>query len=786
YRAESGEETLWNDAMFSGTPDFLIATGLPKKAILTLKKVTFGFINNHKAAHLLFLAMFSYWILLLTFDIKPYLAMVGAVAFAFTTYNIATIETGHVTKCWAMFYGSMVLGGLNLVFKKKYLLGFALTTFAFTLEIGATHYQITFYLFFVCAAFTINKLIFAIKENELGEFGKQSGVIIGAILLAASTATANFWMTKEYTPYSIRGNAILSSIGADGKVEEKKDGLNKEYAFSWSQGKMETFTLLVPYLYGGGSNEKLGDDTETYKLLEQASRGGQLDRAQMNQILNGAPLYWGDQPFTAGPVYAGAIFCFLFVFSLFVLDKKTKYWILAGVIISMMFAWGKHLSFFNYFLFDYIPGFNKFRSVSMALTMVIMLMPLAGLLAVQKLWTKADFNKKDQKNLFIATGIVAGICLLMVVLSGLGSYESPSDAQMGALGESLQKDRESIMKADALRSMFLILMAAALLYLSNLGKLSKDIALIVLGVLLIGDVWMVGKRYLSFDKFTKDPIKKYMQKTKADEFILSDKDPHYRVLNIASPPSSFDKEAKTSYYHKSIGGYFAAKMMRYKDLIERQLYGEQQKIMTRIQAKTYPNFAELPNLNMLNAKYIKLGSGERSVIKNEKAMGNAWFVPKLTEVNNPDEEMAAISAFNPAAEAFIYTEDDNKVANTSFQLDSAASVELVSYGPREIKYKANNSNDGFVVFSEIYYPEGWSAKIDDSEVDIKRVNYLLRGLEVPAGSHEITFEFNPTSYVVGSKITMISSWLVGLIVVVALSLSLYQMLSKKEEEQEQN
>ena len=781
-KAHDGDQALWNDAMFSGLPDYLIATGVPEAALLTLKKFTYGFISKKTSAHLLFMYMFCFWILLLSFEVNPWLALIGSLAFAFSSYNIINIEAGHVTKSWAIGYSALVLAGIHLIFRKKLLLGFAILALGLSLQIGAPHYQITFYLVFVCLAYSISELIYAVKANELPFFAKQAGIMIVAILLAFGTAVGRLWMVKEYTPYSMRGEKQLSST-EETASEKKDEGLDKEYAFNWSQGKMETFTLLIPYFYGGSSGEALKEGSNVYDAISRFFGKQQADK--LVGVGPVVPLYHGDQIFTGGPLYMGAIVCFLFILAMLVLPDRFRWWMLAAAIISMMFAWGKNLSFFNYFLFDYFPGFNKFRSVSMALSMTMMIMPLAGILAVQKL-LNSKLTDNLKKNLIIAVTVTGGLALVFAIFGGMGSFSTPKDASFpqrlgindqnvsDALIDALQDDRLAFMRMDAFRSAVLIVLAGVILYLNMLGKLTHKLALLILGVLMVGDVWLVGKRYLYPEMFKKNAVKQAHQKSPADDTILKDDDPHYRVLTLGS----FNQEAQTSYYHKSIGGYFAAKMMRYNDLIERELFPEQNTIITSLRGGKLPNFSETPAINMLNAKYIKYGNEANQVINNSKALGNAWFVNNVIEVNSADDAISKINTIDPAKEAVINT-NNFKTNKTTYAVDSAAQIELSSYSQREITYKSVNSNEGLAVFSEIHYPKGWTATIDGTEVEILCVNYVLRALEIPAGTHEIKFSFNPDSYVIGAKITSISGFLVVAIVVLALLFSAYKEMKSE-------
>ena len=784
YRTQSGEETLWNDAMFSGVPDYLIATGVPVITQNWVKIVLRGFIPQAKSAHLLFTLLICFWIMLLTFEVPPYLALLGALAFSFGSYNIINIEVGHVTKTWAIAFSSLVLGGMNLVFRGQIYLGFGLTSMGLALQIGAPHYQITFYLIFVCIVFSISELIFSIREQKLKEFIKKAIVLFFALVLGVLTSTGKLWITQEYTPYSIRGASEL----ATSTDKNKNSGLDIDYAFNWSQGVAETFTLIVPYIYGGSSSEKLTKNLETYKVLKKvigASRAKNLLRKGGFSV----PLYHGSQPFTGGPLYVGAIICFLFVFGLLILDSKQRYWLLTAALITMMISWGKNFETLNFFLFDHVPGFNKFRSVSMALSLTFIIMALTAILGLNKVFKSGfSFDKRIQKKFVYAFGITAGLSLLIFVFAGTGIYSKPTDLVTATrifgqdnkqiiemMVDAWKSDRESLVRSDGLRSFFLILLAASVLWFALKGKLAKNIAIIALSVLIVGELWNVDKRYLYDSKFQKNLTKNAHKKTAADTFILKDNKSNARVLSLNSPFN----EASVSYYHKSIGGYFAAKLRRYNDLIERQIQPEMQKMVKTLQSRN-TDFSNLSVLNMLDAKYIMINDSEKKVVINENALGKAWFINKIEKVQNAKEEIETVGHINTATTAVI---DISKfdILKTSFTTDSTATIKQIAYSPRRIKYKSKSFQDGLAVFSEIYYPKGWTAKIDGKEIEIKRANYVLRCLEIPAGDHTIDFEFNPKSYKIGSAITRYADILVFLSLIMAIGVSIYkyQFLFKK-------
>lgn len=786
YLKTNGEPSMWNGRMFSGMPAYMTYPIFPYGALPVFEAVLRGGFAEQTGAHLLFLTMFCTYIMLLCFGTKPIWSAVGGAVFAFTTYNLILIEVGHVTKLWAIAYSALILGGMKLTFKKKYWLGFALTALGMALEIKASHYQITYYLGFICLIFGINELVFSAKNNQIPVFIKQAGFLAVAFILGIAVNAGKIMTTLEYSPYSTRGGTELTINPANATGQsQNNDGLSKEYAFSWSQGIGETFTLLVPYLYGGSSSEILNKDSETYTVLKQS---GQYSEKQLSELP--IPFYHGSQPFTAAPIYAGAILCFLFVWGLVVLDNREKWWILIAAVFMAMIAWGQNFSSLNYFLFDYIPGFNKFRSVSMALALTILLMTV---LAFETLSQKLEnyFIKKDTvigqsksietevpektflKNLFIATGITGGTIILILLFSGNMSLTAPSDSQLGQLAEFVIQDRLSMIRSSAFRSLFLIVLVAATIYLYIKKTIPSIAAFSIIALLAVGDVFLIGKNYLPASKFEKGAAQTSMIASPVDTEIFKDKDLDYRVMSL----QNFQQESRTSYFHRSVGGYFAAKMQRYQDLLERNLGQEQGYIMSSLQAQKRPDFAQIPVLNMLNTRYITYGMQKEQMLFNPNAFGSAWFVSKVSQVNNPDEEIAALSNQEiNLKETAILDKSKFTISKTEFQKDSTTIIKLTKYNSKTLEYESNNQNDGFAVFSEIYYPKGWIATIDGKEATIVSVNYVLRGLEIPKGKHKIVFSFDSNSYKTGALITQISSWLVLLVVLGSLAMGIRNKL----------
>ncbi|GAA4848499.1 YfhO family protein [Algivirga pacifica] len=787
--SHDGEAPLWNVAMFGGFPEYLIAS-FEDGPLRWVETLTRGFIDGDTTASVFFRCMLLFWVTLLCFRVNPYLAIIGGIAFAFNTFYVVSTEAGHMTKMWAIAYAGPVLGGMALIRQRKFGLGFAVFALAVAMELRANHLQITYYLIFACVVYTVSILAEAIKEKDFGFITKAAGVLLLGAVLAGATQTVRLWTLLEYTPYSTRGEMELTPLTeGEGQAEE---GLSKEYAFSWSQGKAETLTLFVPNLYGGAS-------------YEEPKRGGAFEQAlsrvtgnpqQAAQIVSRegfrVPTYHGDQPFTAGPIYMGAVIFFLFILGLVMLDNKQRVWMTVAIVLLLMFSWGRNLQWFNYLLFDYFPGFNKFRSVSMAQGLATLLMSLMGYMGLQKLLEEK--GEERIKKLFTAAGIAAGMALLVMVTVGMMdmSAQTPDgmNKDMSMVGrmfgikdanvvktlvKGLEQERVEMARSSAMRSLVLVLLAAGLIWAVLKQKVSKQVGLLIIGLVLVGDVWLVAKNYLNDTKYLDAGDKQLsITKTEADKRILQDES-YYRVMTLGN---TF-QEARTSYFHKSIGGYFAAKMRRYQDMIERQFVQEQQVFIASLQSGQ-PDFSTLKTINMLNTKYIKFGDKAEQVLVNPEALGNAWFVNNVITVNTADDEMTYLGQIDPENTAIINT-DQFELSKEDYAADSTATATLQSFDNRHIEYQTSSTKDGLVVFSEVYYPKGWVAKIDGKEVDVLRANYILRALEVPAGTHTITFDFEPTSYVVGSTITLSASYLMFALALLAIGWSVYSFKKSEEE-----
>lgn len=755
FREQTGEEGLWTNSMFGGMPGYLINTRWGDQALTTFQRIiSFGM---NSSAQVTFLSFLSFYILLLVFEVRPYLALAGAIAFGLTSFSMISIEAGHIWKVRAIAYMPLVLAGVHMVFRSPgKLFGTFFLALAIALEIQANHLQITYYLFLLLLIYGVNELVFSIREKHYQTLLRSVGLILIAVILGVGANFGKLWATAEYGQYSTRGRSNIVESG------DQKTGLDREYVFNWSHGIGETFTLLVPNFYGGATQQALGEKSN----LADALRNRGLSRIQINEQIARVPTYHGKQPFTSGPVYAGAIVIFLFMLGALLVDKKVRVWLIVAVIFSLLLSWGKNLEWFNYFFYDHFPGYSKFRSVSMAIIIALLAIPLLGFLGLEKL-IAAPFSKGNQKKLLIALISTGGLALVFIVIAGIFNYSAPVDNQLGNVPEwyisAIRADRESLMRGDAFRSLFFILIFVVALYFYLKSKLSEK----WFGVALVGlislDLWLVDRRYVNDENFTNTSNVPFFQKTPADELILNDQTTHFRVFNLLDPWN----EAKTSYYHSSIGGYHGAKMKRYQEFITYCLNDELRKIIEGLQSGNLDMTNHTP-VNMLNARYLKFGNSRQHVLPNREAFGNAWLINNVKEVSSANEEMKQTCALESKQTAIINTADFELQTT---ELDTSGSVTLQDYQPNYLKYSFSGSGNSLVVFSEIYYPVGWTATIDGEKTPIFRANYLLRALEVPAGEHVIEFRFMPTSYEIGNLVMLICSLLViaGFAIAIVLS-----------------
>lgn len=729
YRDTHNDEALWTNRLFGGMPAYLIS--------VKLKNNLFSYINRalqigERPASYLFICLLGFYIALLLFGVNPWLSMAGAIAFGFSSYFFIILGAGHMTKAVAIAYMPPIIAGVYFTYRKKMWLGAAVTALFLGLQLKAFHPQITYYTAIVIIILIIFELVSAIQTKKILDFIKKSALLGAVALLVLGSDITKLWMTYEYGNYSMRGKSELT----DDSGNKTKGGLDKDYITAWSYGIDETLTVLIPNIMGGSSHGSLDEDSETYKLLKP-SYG-----AQTKEIVKRMPLYFGDQPFTSGPVYFGAIVMLLFIFSLFILKGKLKWWLITATILAVTLSWGRNMMWFTDLFIDYFPGYDKFRTVSMTLVIAQFTVPLMAILALKELFT-GEINKKEIINkLKYALYITGGIALLFTIFPGLlTDFSALADKQTlgnDQLIAAIEKDRMGLLRADAFRSFMFIAVAGALLLFFVMGKLKKSYFILGLGLLFAADMWPVNKRYINNENFVRErQANEPYTASKADKQILQDKDVHYRVFNTTV---RLDQDARTSYFHNSLGGYHGAKMQRYQDLVDR-----------------YISRGHMPVINMLNTKYfIVQNDNKPEAQRNQNALGNAWFVSKFELVNSPNEEIAALADFDPSQIAILDKRFEKQVS-ANYNVDSTASIALTTYDPKKMVYESNSNETQLAVFSEIYYPEGWHARIDEKEVTPIRVNYILRALEIPAGNHSITFEFKPKSYYTGRQISLASS-----------------------------
>jgi hypothetical protein len=753
YRAKYGEEPLWTNSMFSGMPAYLISTKFTGNLMIYADRLL-KFL--HLPAASIFLTMVGFYILLLFFKVDTRLAIAGAIAYGLSTYFFFILSAGHNTKAFAIAYMAPMIGSIYYAYRHSAIKGALLATFFLSLELMANHPQITYYSFICILIFIIAEFICSFIKKEIPAFLKKSAILIIPVLLAVGMNFGSLYTIYEYGKYSIRSKSELVTNDAN-----KTSGLDKDYATQWSYGIDETLTLLIPN-FKGGANKPFDRTSETVTTLRKNNAA---------QYANQFQQYWGTQPWTDGPVYVGAVIVFLFILGLIIIKGAVKWWLLAATLLSIMLAWGKNFMPLTNLFLDYFPGYNKFRAVTMTLVIAEFCIPLLGILALRDIFNGTTSRKDVLKGIKIAFGVTGGLTLIFVLFPGLaGSYISP--AEQGQIPEwlssALISDRRDLLRSDALRSFALILLGAAVLVGFHYEKIKKDYVVIFLAIIFLVDMWFVDKRYLTADKFVRPDISiKTSAPTPADNMILKDTT-YYRVLNLAVSPFN---DASTSLYHKSIGGYHGAKIRRYQELIDSVIIKDMvyynsllsnAKVLEDLQPallRLYSNTA----LKMLNAKYIIINPQMVPAVNNN-VLGNVWFADTPVFVANPNEEISSMGKFDPAKQAVVDIRFKSQIANNSYTVAAGDTIMLISYKPNELIYKYSSLGERLAVFSEIYYPAGWKAYVDDVEKSYFRTDYILRGMVVPGGNHEIKFEFKPSSYYIGDKVSLASSLIFILLV----------------------
>lgn len=777
FRAETGEEAIWTNSMFGGMPGYLLSTRYSGNLISSVQRV---FAKIPRPARYLILMFSLFFALLLILRVNIWISALGSLAFGLGTFLFAILDAGHVTKAHTLSYMALVVGGVLLAYKRNPLIGCLVTAFSLSWMLSASHPQITYYAGIMVLIIGLTYFIFAIKEKTLPSFFKTSLMLLVAAILAIGANFSNLYTVYEYGKYSTRGESELT---AD---EDQTTGLDKSYILDYSYDLGEAMTAFIPRFKGGGMAEPLGDESHVYQFFAE-NQG----KAQAKKISKNLPMYWGSQPISGAPFYYGAVLIFLFVLGLFLLKGKDKWWLVAVIVVSFLLSLGKNFAILSHFMIDYFPGYNKFRDVKNIIVIQHFAMALMGVLAVWELYQNRQEKRTELMNkLKYAWFIVGGIALVFAILPGLaGDFRAPSDMRLVQAGwpdqliEALRADRKMVLRTDAFKTFLFVTIAAGIIWLYLKEKIKATYALIIWALLIFVDMWPVNKRYLNNDDFvSKRKAEVPFTPTKADEEILKDKSPDYRVLNISVNPWA---DASTSYFHKSIGGYHGAKMQRYQEMIEHHLSPEIQKLGSRLQNIESQSgldavFDGLPAINMLNTKYIIYNPNAAPLLNNH-ALGNAWFVQEVDFVGNADEEIEALNNIDPLKTALVDERFSDELANVNFDSGAQPVIELEEYQPNYLKYKASvSSGTPLAVFSEIYYPKGWRAFVDGKPVIHIRANYILRAMAIPEGEHVIEFKFEPESYYIGEKVSLASS----LILIFALvAVGFFEYKKKKTHEE---
>ncbi|MDR3366545.1 MAG: YfhO family protein [Prevotellaceae bacterium] len=761
FYEDTGETSCWTGSMFCGMPAYHAGIyGIGKTNYVTYLSKPF-LVFDYLSMSIVVLSLIAFYLLMLSLGVNIWLATAGAIAFSFSSYSFIIIEAGHITKAYAIAHIPLVVAGVLMAYRGKLVLGAAVTAVGLSLQVGCNHYQITYYLIFIVLGLVLSYFFYMLKQKQLKQFFITSGALALAAALAIAGNSVGIYANYEMGRESIRGKSELTPLGGDA-AQPKSTGLDKDYAFAWSYGRAETFSLLIPNIHGGASGGELDASSEVYKAYK--ARGAQLGKSIQSYT------YWGEQPFTSGPVYFGAVVCFLFVFGLFTYRHHIKWWLFGLTILSVFLSWGKNMEWFNDILFYHLPFYNKFRSPSMALVIAQFTVPLLALLTLKDLFDKKISLAEFKKGWKYALGITGGICLILAVAPGMFfDFRSSSDAAYNMPDwyyAALLSDRASLLRSDAFRSLVFVVLSAGVLYFFMKGTLKSGVyAAAAIALLVFIDLWQVDKRYLNDSNFVHPQSKKQQfTKSKADELILQDTSQSYRVLSLNNPFN----DSFVSYYHKSIGGYNAAKLRRYQELVERRITPEMNLFTSQASRALNADemealLSKLTTLNMLNMRYI-IHNKDAAPIRNSAAYGNAWFVENFKVVENADAEMSALSEVDLQKTAVVDKRFERHLADyQNPPATETATITMTKYKPNAVTYTSRSDADRLAVFSEIYYVHGWKAYVDGEPAPHFRANWILRGMVVPAGEHTIEFKFYPDGYFNAIKTARASSTLLLLV-----------------------
>lgn len=746
FKAQDGKAPQWTNSMFGGMPTFQIwyhhttnvATYLSNaiKAVFPLP------------ADIILIYLLGGYFLLSVLRVKPWLAAVGAIAITFSSYNFIYIEAGHINKAYAIAYLAPIIGSVVMCYRGNKLWGSILLALFLALEIRTNHVQMTYYLFIALLVYVGFEFYYAIRDKKVPGFVQNTIIQIGAVLVAVAVNATVLFPTYEYSKLTTRGKANLEK-SAEG---QSASGLEKEYAYAWSQGIGENLTFIIPNAYGGKSGGILDEKSHVAKFFTSVG----ANSAQAAQFAQGLPTYWGEKSFTSGPWYFGAGVISLFILGLFIVKDRLKWWILSAVILTILLSFGRHFSLVSDLFFDYFPMYNKFRAVESILIIPSILIPLLAVLSVEEIIRRGDEIVDLDKKVLYSFGAVGIICVIIAIMPSILSFRvadhqnfvSMLAQQLGdqsmanQLAEALIKDRADLASADAWRSFFIVFIIFAFLYGFIKKKVGTMVLIAAIGIVTLVDLWTVDKRYLNNDTFVdKSVMRNPIEEREVDQLIKLDKDLSYRVLDLTTNPFS---DAKASYFHKSLGGYHAAKLMRFQEILENQFNGAINEDV----------------LDMFNVRYLITKDPQNNsdrIQRRSTAAGNAWFVDKVTFVEDNNQEMQAINSFNASKEAFVHQEFKEFIDEKRLGFANNASIELTSYHPDKMVYEYTAPNDVFAVFSEVFYEKGWKAFVDGQEIPILRADYILRALQLPGGNHKVEFVFDPQIVKISNIVSLIGS-----------------------------
>ena len=741
FRRQYDEEPYWTNSAFGGMPTYQLGARYPHNYIKNMDR---GIRFLPRPADYLFLYFLGFYILMGCMKVDYRLAILGALAFGFSTYLIIILGVGHNAKAHAIGYLPMVLGGIILTFRRKYLWGFLLASLAMALEIQANHFQMTYYFMFLVGILGVAYLIDAILKKQLKHYFGSVGLLILAVGLGIAVNATSLMATREYAQWSTRGPSVLT-INPDGSPKANLDGLDREYITQYSYGIVESLNLLVPRLFGGGSVEQLGEDSRTYRyLIDQG-----VSRSQALEFSNNLQLYWGDQPIVAAPPYIGAVVLFLFFLGMLLVRGRAKWWLAGASLLALMLSWGKNFPLLTDLMIDYFPFYDKFRAVSSVQILLELCAPILAVLALRAWANPVIKQTTKQRGLLYSFLGMLGLGVMLLLIKSTFDFAGGNDEILKRYyGEELvgliRRDREMVYIEDTIRMLIFIFLTTGILWLNLKERLTFRWVVLGIGLLLVVDLVGIDQRYVNKEDFvSKRRLDNTFTITQADRQILNDSSV-FRVLNVDEGLNG----ARTSYFHRSLGGYHAAKPRRLQDLFEFHVYKNNRKV-----------------LNMLNTKYViqSDAEGNSRVSLNPEALGNAWFVETLVPVTSADQAIRALDTIRPERDAVLNISEFSGISPTRAEVDSTAGIALVSYKANELTYRSQNAREGLAVFSEMYYPHGWQAYIDGNPAAHFRVNYTLRALVLPPGTHTVVFRFEPEVVEEGSRISMVSSLVLGVL-----------------------